>query len=88
MSRNLLAASTVGLREEVEELRRGAAVKNKGGGPKEEEIPPLTTSAVKSLGQSPHLPRWMAGQCKLLRELLESLERDVEEEEGGMGSGL
>ena len=28
----LLAASTVGLREEVEELRRGAAVKNKGGG--------------------------------------------------------
>ena len=32
----LLAASTVGLREEVEELRRGAAaVKNKGGEPKE-----------------------------------------------------
>ena len=80
----LLAASTVGLREEVEELRRGAAVKNKGGEPKEEEIPPLTTSAVKSLEQSPHLPRWMAGQCKLLRELLESLERDVEEEERGM----
>ena len=83
----LLAASASGLRDEVEELRRGAAVKNKGGKPKEEGIPPLTASAVRSLEQSPHLPRWMEGQCKLLRDLLESLEQDGEEEEGGMEGG-
>ena len=42
---------------------------------------------------APHLPRWMSGQCKLLRELLgglgeEWVAEDMEGVEGGEGGGV
>ena len=37
---------------------------------KEEPIPPLSVANVEKMEGAPHLPRWMSGQCKLLKELL------------------
>ena len=65
----LLAASTSGLRKEVEELKSGKG-REKQQEEKEEPIPPISVANVEKMKAAPHLPRWMSGQCKLLRELL------------------
>ena len=65
----LLAASTSGLRKEVEELKSGKG-KEKQHEEKEKPIPPILVANVEKMEGAPHLPRWMSGQCKLLKELL------------------
>ena len=63
---------------------------------KEEPIPPISVANVVKMEAAPHLPRWMSGQCKLLRDLLGGLGEEwvaedmegVEGGEGGGGSGL
>ena len=89
----LLAASTSGLRKEVEELKSSKG-KGKEEEEKEEPIPPITAANVARMEAAPHLPRWMSGQCKLLRELLGGLGEEwadeglegVEGGEGGAGA--
>ena len=59
---------------------------------KEEPIPPLSVANVVKMEGAQHLPRWMSGQCKLLKELLgglgeESVAEDMEVVEGGDGGG-
>ena len=66
----LLAAGTNGLQKEVEELKSGKG-KEKQQEEKEEPIPPISVANLAKMEAAPHLPRWMSGQCKLLRECLE-----------------
>ena len=88
----LLAASTSGLRMEAEELK-SCKGKGKEEEEKEEPIPPITAANVARMEAAPHLPRWMPGQCKLLRELLGGLEEEWADEgmegvEGGEGGRM
>ena len=88
----LLAASTSGLRKEVEELKSSKG-KGKEEEEKEEPIPPITAANVARMEAAPHLPRWMSGQCKLLRELLGGLGEEWADEgmegvEGGEGGRM
>ena len=57
---------------------------------KEEAILPLSVAQVEKTENAPHLPRWMSGQCKLLKELLGGLGEWVVENmkgvEGGAGT--
>ena len=83
----ILAASTSSLRKEVEHLKSG---KGKEPQPeeKEEAIPPLSVARVEKMENAPHLPRWMARQCRLPKELLgvlgeDWLAEDMEGVEGG-----
>ena len=85
----LLAASTSGLRKEVQELKSGKG-KEKQQEEKEEPISPLSVANVEKMEGAPHLPHWMSGQCKLLKELLGGLgedwvAKDMEGVEGGGG---
>ena len=84
----LLAASTSGLRKEVEELKSSKGKEKEEE--REEPIPPITAANVARMEAAPHLPRWMSGQCKLLRELLGGLGEEWADEgmegvEGGEG---
>ena len=88
----LLAASTSGLQKEVEEFKSGKG-KDKQEQEKEEPIPPITVANVEKMEGAPHLPRWMSGQCKLLKELLgglgeEWVAEDMEGVQGGEGGGV
>ena len=85
----MLAASSSGLRKEVEELKSSKG-KEKEEEEKEEPIPPITAANVARMEAAPHLPRWMSRQCKLLRELLGGLGEELADEgmerlEGGEG---
>ena len=60
----LLAASTSGLRKEVEELKSSKGKEKEEE--REEPIPPITAANVARMEAAPHLPRWMSGQYKLL----------------------
>ena len=60
-------------------------------GEKEEAILPLSLASVEKMEGAPHLPRWMLGQYKLLKELLRELGEDwvaddMEGVEGGVGN--
>ena len=88
----LLAASTSGLRKEVEEFKSSKGKEKEEE--REEPIPPITAANVARMEAAPHLPRWMSGQCKPLRELLGRLGEEwadegmegVEGGEGGAGA--
>ena len=83
----LLAASTSGLRKEVEELKSSKGKEKEEE--REEPIPPITAANVARMEAAPHLSRWMSGQCKLLRELLGGLGEEWADEgmEGVEGGG-
>ena len=85
----LLAASTSGLRKEAQELKSGKG-KEKQHEEKEEPIPPLSMANVEKMEGAPHMPRWLWGQFKLLKELLggvgeEWVAEDMEGVEAGDG---
>ena len=73
----------------MEELKSGKG-KEKQLEEKEEPIPPISVANVAKMEAAPHLPRWMSGQCKLLRELLGGLGEEwvAEDMEGGRGRGV
>ena len=81
----LLAASTSGLRKEVEELKRSKGKEKEEE--KEEPIPPVTAANVARMEAAPRLPWWMSGQCKLLRELMGGLGEEWADE-GMEGAGV
>ena len=70
----------------MEELKSGKGKEKE----KEEPIPPLLVANVEKMEGALHMPRWMSGQCKLLKELLgglgkEWVAKDMEGVEGGEG---
>ena len=72
----------------MEELKSGKGKEKQQEG-KEKPIPPLSVANVEKKEGAPHLPRWMSGQCKLLKELLGGLGEEwvAEDMEGIEGGG-